>query len=138
VLRAGTAEGLPVLLLCIRYSCSPWFISFALQTRVRVHQRRSVPVSKLASSCSVCRAVRLSLLCSIPSPSCCASQVFRSISEATGVFSLLPSLKSIQVSTFTSGLVVRIVAGTHPGLTLESPDQRLEDLWFKSFSRGDS
>jgi hypothetical protein len=50
---------------------------------------------------------------------------------------LLPPLKSVQLSTFTSGLVVRIVVGTHPGLTLESLDQRLKDSWFESFSHGD-
>jgi hypothetical protein len=49
---------------------------------------------------------------------------------------VLPPLKFIQVLTFASGLVVWIVAGTHPGLTLESPDQRLEDSWFKSLPHG--
>jgi hypothetical protein len=41
---------------------------------------------------------------------------------------VLPPLYSTQVLHFVSGLVVWIVAGTLPGLTLDLPDQKAQDF----------
>jgi hypothetical protein len=97
-----------------RWLFPPVFVNSSSTTRVRhcwsrsqAHCRRNrFPLPLVRSSTPEARHPRCGLLLNLST--CC----------------VLPQLKSIQVSTFASGLDVWIVAGTHPGCVHESSDQK--------------